>query len=600
MNGDLPPVCICCGAPATAWRVKEYSEYQPAPTGTYGRNIISLAFHIRDWLRMLNSPKISFRAPFCQRHENHLETVGLLRWSGIAGAVVAVIGFLTFGIVTEWSPVTFALFCVLFAAVLIGIVFNYRMTFHMQAVSREELVLHHVHEDFLSAVEAYRQRCPSAGTPAVATLAAPMATFAAAHPGGRNDAGLPDAAAALIAQGSKLRRDQQTTKDRAHFVAEELGNGVAPGDIETQLLSRGDDLRSARFLVQTVLEALPKILLDRYVKQYYLGILGLIGGPFLVLLALILWVAEAGLPLCIFGTAFALIMCFLGALLFPPAQRKLKLADQLMQAKQAWRPAALPAAVQATTPSGDMTPDVVHAALFTTEQLQRLKWIGYGMFVPIIGVLLLMCAGVIAAFSSAAKPEAHDAGKPEARDAGKRADAKKERERPPVGPNDGSPADGWMVLFRSADPTVWNTESQGARKFAIPAERARLDIRFLRLKRTETGETLIIPITRDELLGGDKPPPGKNHWWNGTGREAYGARLLGIAQGPAAPAGQKGLLAVAVVDGSVFSGSGFGGKAPTGDHQHFFWMGKEIRRTMFEIAVTSEALTEAEMAFLVK
>ena len=45
------------------------------------------------------------------------------------------------------------------------------------------------------------------------------------------------------------------------------------------------------------------------------------------------------------------------------------------------------------------------------------------------------------------------------------------------------PAD-WMVLFRSDDPSVWNTDSPGD-KFAIPMRRVPRGIRFLRLKRME-------------------------------------------------------------------------------------------------------------------
>ena len=89
---------------------------------------------------------------------------------------------------------------------------------------------------------------------------------------------------------------------------------------------------------------------------------------------------------------------------------------------------------------------------------------------------------------------------------------------------------GWQVLFRSDDPTIWNTDSPDDKRFAIPIARADKRVRYLRLKRMDTGEILIVPITHSSLLQAPKTMGKQGHVWNGTADEAYGGRHLGIAE----------------------------------------------------------------------
>jgi hypothetical protein len=164
-------------------------------------------------------------------------------------------------------------------------------------------------------------------------------------------------------------------------------------------------------------------------------------------------------------------------------------------------------------------------------------------------------------------------------------------------PNEGPAPAGWTVLFRSDDPSLWGTDSPG-RNFAVPARRAHSKIRYLRLRRLDTGEQLIVPITHRQLARADRPESSPGHWWNGTARDQWGARHLGIAQVPAASEDQRGLVGLAHDGGSVFSGSGFGWKTHVGDGQYCCWQGKEIPRTVFEVAVTADRLAEAEKGWL--
>jgi serine/threonine protein kinase len=156
----------------------------------------------------------------------------------------------------------------------------------------------------------------------------------------------------------------------------------------------------------------------------------------------------------------------------------------------------------------------------------------------------------------------------------------------------------WTVLLRSDDPTVWNSDSAGER-FAIPLKRAPDPIRFLRLRRMDTREALVLPLTRKELDGVSFPNAPGEYRWNGTNRVEWGGRHLGIAEGPRhnfpAPAG---IIVVAFENWDAFAGSGFGHKCFRNDTQYHCWRGKEIPRTVFEIAVTNDPLTPDEQRSL--
>ncbi|HMF16949.1 MAG TPA: hypothetical protein VKE98_07060 [Gemmataceae bacterium] len=159
--------------------------------------------------------------------------------------------------------------------------------------------------------------------------------------------------------------------------------------------------------------------------------------------------------------------------------------------------------------------------------------------------------------------------------------------------SDSPPPRGWTVLFRSDDPTLWNTEHPN---FAVPACRAHGQVRHLRLKRLDSGEALIVPITRAQLLAQPKPPSEKDIAWNGTGRSEYGGCHLGLVQGPRMD--WRDAIAVMYDGSGCFAGSGFGHKTRVDDSQYFAWRGKEIPKTVFEIAVSADPLTEEEKRLL--
>lgn len=90
---------------------------------------------------------------------------------------------------------------------------------------------------------------------------------------------------------------------------------------------------------------------------------------------------------------------------------------------------------------------------------------------------------------------------------------------------------GWMVLFRSSDPSIWNTDSPDLNRFAIPVARAPKDVRYLRLKRMDTGEIQIVAVRHSELAQTPKQMPDNQDFvWNGAANPIHGGRHLGIAE----------------------------------------------------------------------
>lgn len=156
----------------------------------------------------------------------------------------------------------------------------------------------------------------------------------------------------------------------------------------------------------------------------------------------------------------------------------------------------------------------------------------------------------------------------------------------------------WRVLFRSTKPALWNTNTQSAGDFALPLRSAPADTRYLRLRRMDTGDALVIPMTRDRL--GRADPRGRPVRWNGEGKEEYGGYHLGIAEGPPVRWLEgKGTVGVLMDAFSANPGSGFGhAHHIENGGQRYAWQGKEIQPTAFEVAVTAEELQAAERKWL--
>jgi hypothetical protein len=156
----------------------------------------------------------------------------------------------------------------------------------------------------------------------------------------------------------------------------------------------------------------------------------------------------------------------------------------------------------------------------------------------------------------------------------------------------------WVILFRSDDPGLWNTDAQD---FALPLKKAPATIAFVRLRRMDTGDTQIVRLTRRQLGIAEVPNERRTYWWNGSAKQERGACHLGILHNQRykfpAPAG---LICLLEDRWDCFLGSGFGHKTFVNElaGQCYSWKNREIKRTIFEIAVTKDPLTAAEQRCL--
>jgi hypothetical protein len=165
----------------------------------------------------------------------------------------------------------------------------------------------------------------------------------------------------------------------------------------------------------------------------------------------------------------------------------------------------------------------------------------------------------------------------------------------------------WTILFRSDDPGYWDTPGNAA-NYAIPLFRAPVGIRFLRLKRMDTGDALIVPVTAVRMRSPpkvDSGPPGGPPvipptfaFWMGMNVVENGALHLGVID-PGEPVVRRG-VAIDTDESGGSGGSGFGHKRDTeGAGQRYAWKGQEIAKAVFEIAVTAAELADDEKPLLV-
>lgn len=148
----------------------------------------------------------------------------------------------------------------------------------------------------------------------------------------------------------------------------------------------------------------------------------------------------------------------------------------------------------------------------------------------------------------------------------------------------------WVVLFRSANPADWDTAVEEDGRFAIPLARAPQDARFVRLRRMDDERYVILEVST-EALGQDGD--GAQFTWVGGKTLNEGGVHLGIDNAAWKLTFRDGGR-IMVSNRRSTAGWGFGHKVHTNDVQYWSWAGQEIPETVFEIAVTSRELSEAE------
>jgi hypothetical protein len=154
--------------------------------------------------------------------------------------------------------------------------------------------------------------------------------------------------------------------------------------------------------------------------------------------------------------------------------------------------------------------------------------------------------------------------------------------------------DGWTILFRSNDPLLFNAPVLNATSYSVAVSCAPPTTRWLRVKRMDTSQYVIVPMTAEGILkNGDTSEP---FWWRGDKKLSACACNVGIVDQSMPTAGPT---LQAMEPNGNFAGWGFG-ETVQGDRQGYVWARVTIPRTVFEIAVTDRDLSPEEEGQLLK
>ena len=157
--------------------------------------------------------------------------------------------------------------------------------------------------------------------------------------------------------------------------------------------------------------------------------------------------------------------------------------------------------------------------------------------------------------------------------------------------------DGWIVIFRSSNPSIWNSEvNEGKDNFAISLSKVPDGIKYLRMQAAGQKGEVIIPITKAQLTAKHGIV---NYGWNGTNTPECNGRHLGIYCMRHQTAGAPDVNIIGDNPSNQgFKGFGFGHRAGIHDSQCYSWNEVPLPETVFEIAVKSRPLTEKEQRAL--
>lgn len=153
---------------------------------------------------------------------------------------------------------------------------------------------------------------------------------------------------------------------------------------------------------------------------------------------------------------------------------------------------------------------------------------------------------------------------------------------------------GWTIMFRSADPFLFNVPVQNGNSYSMPMNLVPEGTHYLRFGRMDTKEYVIIKITANETLSNG--PLSANYWWRGDKCIDHHACELGITD-QRSPSNCNVIMAIE--PGGNYAGYGFG-RTVAGDRLGCVWANVEIAPTVFEIAVTEHNLTPEETDHLLQ
>lgn len=154
MAGQLPPVCMRCGAPAEFWGEQIFQDELVGrpPRGIIGMTLLTIAT-IRN--RMQEGRKV--RVPFCKRHRHHWAWRRLFFWAGGVWLVLVVVLAIA-SILTKFLPVLIAGAVIgIGAAFFIANLILDQFTIVRVQMDEKSIFLSPVAPAFIEALEKQRQ-----------------------------------------------------------------------------------------------------------------------------------------------------------------------------------------------------------------------------------------------------------------------------------------------------------------------------------------------------------------------------------------------------------------------------------------------------------
>ena len=155
---------------------------------------------------------------------------------------------------------------------------------------------------------------------------------------------------------------------------------------------------------------------------------------------------------------------------------------------------------------------------------------------------------------------------------------------------------GWIVIFRSDNPKLWNTDSpDDPRNFAVTLDTLPPTIRFVRIRRGN-GQAVIAPTSKQAITAQTRGP---RFGWEGSKPDRFGAVLLGIIDKEMNVYQKTGEVALVDKGPDCCSGWGFGMRVNHGN-PGVCWAGKLIPTEPLEIAVAKRSLSSDEQKLLLE
>jgi hypothetical protein len=156
--------------------------------------------------------------------------------------------------------------------------------------------------------------------------------------------------------------------------------------------------------------------------------------------------------------------------------------------------------------------------------------------------------------------------------------------------------DGWRVIFRASSPALWNTAVDSEEAYAVPLAEVPESVKFLRLRRTDSDQHVILPIGKTLLAEGGAISQ-RLLWRNEIDRD--GVQFLGAANS-ALMVSTAGQPYIGNEGRASYAGWGFGGlwQNPTG--RSVSWAGMPLTDVEIEIAIKSEDLSPEEAKALLR